>query len=114
MNAMGEINCGFHGADPDTVVPDWRIIKRSHNGSIVSNVSLSGQDIIQNTFSDLNWVPDLNSGKDSKLIIGPINTSDNQSSYQCSIMTELGTTVTSNVGTITVVGKEILKFNASA
>ena len=45
MNAMGEINCGFHGADPDAVVPDWKIIKRSRNGSIVSNVSLSGQDI---------------------------------------------------------------------
>ena len=111
MNAMGEINCGFYGADPDTVVPDWRIIKKSDNGSIVSNVSLSGQDIIQNTYTDLNWVPDLNSGKDSKLIIGPINKADNQSLYQCSIMTEPGTTVTSDVGTITVVGKETLIKN---
>ena len=102
---MGEINCGFHGADPDTVVPDWRITKRSDNGSIVSNVSLSGQDIMLNTFSGLNWVPDLDSGRDSKLMIGPINKTHNQSSYQYSIMTELGTTVTSDVGIITVVGK---------
>ena len=40
MNAKGEISCGFTGANPNLAIPDWRIIMRNDNGSIVSNETL--------------------------------------------------------------------------
>jgi len=29
-------SCGFTGADPNVVVPNWHIIKRNRNGVVVS------------------------------------------------------------------------------
>ena len=55
--------------------------------------------------------PDLSSGEDhapkSELIIGPVNSTHNQSSYQCffDFFEILQSTVTSGIGTITVLGK---------
>ena len=110
MNGKGEINCGFTGANPNLTIPDWRIIMRnSDNGSIVSNETLWGLNITRNHINDLKWIPDLSSGEDhapnSKLIIGPVNSTHNQSSYQCFFETLQGT-VTSSIATITALGKE--------
>ena len=77
INTVAEINCGFIGANPNLVTPNWRIIMRNDNGSIVSNETILGGNIAANLVSSLEWVPDTNSGEDnasnSKLIFGPVN-----------------------------------------
>ena len=108
MNAMAECNCGFTGINPNFVVPSWRIVFRSDDGSVISNDTIDGFDIVIRLINGLQWVPDLASGDNnspnSKLLIGPVNTTHNQSSYQCLFALVSGSVV-SSVGTITVVGK---------
>ena len=110
INTMAEINCGFTGADPKFAIPNWRIIMRNDNGNIVSNETIGGANIVADRVSDLEWVPDLNSGEDngtnSKLLFGPVNSVHNQSSFQCYFVTSRNEVITaSSIGTITVVGK---------
>ena len=110
VNTVAEINCGFTGANPEYATPNWRIIMRNDNGSIVSNETFLGQSISANLVSGLEWVPDTNSGAtnatNSKLIFGPVNNAHNQSSFQCIFVTsQNNVTAASSIGTITVVGK---------
>ena len=109
MNAMAECYCGFTGASPNFVVPDWRIVFRSDDGSIISNDTIAGSDISNESINGLQWVPDLTSGDNnatnSKLLVGPVNMTHNQSSYQCIFTRGQGGSVISSVGIITVVGK---------
>ena len=110
INTVAEINCGFTGADPNFVTPNWRIIMRNDNGIIVSNETISSSDIVEDHVSGLEWVPDTNSGVDDatniKLLFGPVNNIHNQSSFQCIFVTSRNEVITaSSVGTITVVGK---------
>ena len=99
----------WSGASPNFVVPNWRIIFRSDDGSIVSNDTVDGDDISQRLINGLQWVPDLTSGDNnatnSKLLVGPVNVTHNQSSYQCIFTMGQGDTIISSVGTMTVVGK---------
>ena len=108
INATAECDCGFIGADPDTVIPNWRIVLRSDNGSIISNNTINGADIVNGHINDLQWEPDntsgVNNAPNSKLLVGPVNMTHNQSSYQCTIEI-INCTIISSVGTITVVGK---------
>ena len=108
MNDIATIDCGYTGADPNTVVPKLKITLRNDNGSIISNNTVDGHTIINEPRNGLQWVPDLTSGDNnspnSKLLVGPVNKTHNQSSYQCIIQT-LNDTVISSEGTITVVGK---------
>ena len=110
MNAMAECYCGFTGTDPNFVRPNWRIIFRSNDGNIVTNDFVDGDDIAQRLINGLQWVPDLTSGDNnatnSKLLVGPVNMTHNQSSYQCIFTRGQGVPVISSVGTITVVGKK--------
>ena len=83
---------------------------RNDSGSIVSNEIIHESDIVADRVSDLEWVPDTNSGEDnatnSKLIFGPVNNTHNQSSFQCIFVTSQNEVVAaSSIGTITVVGK---------
>ena len=109
MNAMAECNCGFTGIDPNFAVPNWRIVFRSDDGSVISNDFLDGDNIAQGLINGLQWMADLTSGDNnapnSKLLVGPVNMTHNQSSYQCSFTRSVGGTIISNVGTMTVVGK---------
>ena len=108
MNTIAKINCGYTGANPVYVIPKWQILLRSDNGSIISNSTINGEDIYDTTINGLQWVPDLrdNNASNSKLLVGPVNKTHNQSSYQCIIITLLvSSTIKSSVGTITVVGK---------
>ena len=109
INTIAECNCGFTGSSPDTTVPNWRIVFRSDDGGIISNVTHYGLDIVRGHINGLQWSPDLSSGDNnspnSKLLVGPVNKTHNQSSYQCSIFVTLHGDVISSVGTITVVGK---------
>ena len=110
INNVAEINCGFTGADPLFVIPNWILIMRNDSGSIASNETVLGSDISLNLVSGLQWVPDVNSGANnapnSKLLFGPVNKIHNQSSFQCVFMSALNQILaTSSIGTITVVGK---------
>ena len=69
----------------------------------------AGNDIVRGHINGLQWSPDLTSGDNnspnSKLLVGPVNKTHDQSSYQCSIFVAPHGDVISSVGTITVVGK---------
>ena len=109
MNAMAECNCGFTGASPNFAIPNWRIVFRSDDGSVISNDTIAGHDIADRLINGLQWMPDLTSGDNnspnSKLLVGPVNITHNQSSYQCIFTISVGGTIISSVGTMTVVGK---------
>ena len=111
MNTKTEFNCGFLGANPLHVVPDWRIVSRSENGSVISNVTHDGVDIAHKRINGLRWSPDLTSGynnaTNSKLLVGPVNKTHNQSSYQC-VIESISGSIVSSVGTLTVVGEAII------
>ena len=113
MNTIAEVYCGFTGTDPTLALPNWRIVFRNDDGSIISNDTISndtidGEDILNRFMNGLQWFPDLTSGDNnatnSKLLVGPVNMTYNQSSYQC-IFPRIGGSVISSVGTMTVVGK---------
>ena len=88
-------------------MPNWRIILRNNDGSVVSNVH-HGFDIVHRYISSLQWSPDVTSGDknslNSKLIVGPVNKTHNQLSYQCISPTTRGLVI-SSVEIMTVVGK---------
>ena len=101
------IPCGFVNLS-NVIVPNWRIIRRSNNGSVIINVTISGTDINNNVNDGLEYIPDTTSGPlmspNSRLVVGPVDETDNQSSYQCSFALA-GGNVESNVGTLTVTGE---------
>ena len=107
-NATAECHCGFIGADPNFVIPNWRIILRSEDNRIISNDTYNGYNIVNEDINGLQWVPDLTSGdnnaSNSKLLVDPVNMTYNQLSCQC-IIEIINDTIISSVGTITVVGK---------
>ncbi|XP_065915845.1 adhesion G protein-coupled receptor L4-like isoform X2 [Dysidea avara] len=100
------ISCGFSGAVPQTTVPNWRVI-RSDNGSVISDEIIRGSDIESDDDDGLVWIPDLTSGpnnaQSSILVVGPVDETYNQSSYQC-IFATTGGNISSSMGTITVAG----------
>ena len=117
MDFMAECECGFTGATVGTTMPDWRIVYRSDSGSIIYNTTIDGRHIFDNKINGLKWLPDYESGPlnatNSKLLVGPVNMTHNQSSYQC--MFSIGSSrgrinVMSSVGTMTVVGKALISY----
>ena len=58
MNTIAECYCGFTGASPNSAFPDWRKIFRNDNGSIISNDTVDGVDIVSRLINGLQWVPD--------------------------------------------------------
>ena len=104
-NQLVNCACGFVGADPNLLVPDWLIAKRNKTGVVVSNEVISGEDIIRNTTDGLEWIPDLTNANNSVLRVGPVDEMDNQSSYQCTF-TILSSVIFSSVGTLTVLGEK--------
>ncbi|XP_065916306.1 uncharacterized protein [Dysidea avara] len=100
INQVANCTCGFTGADPNFVVPNWRIIKR-RDGEVVSDETISGSEIIAYTNDGMEWIPDLLNGNNSVLRVGPVNGTYNQSSYQCSFAS-LNRIIESSIGTLTV------------
>ena len=103
INQVANCACGFTGADPNFVVPDWRIIKR-RDGVVVSNETIGGSEIIRNTNDGLEWMADPLNGNNSVLRVGPVDGTDDQSSYQCTFAL-LNEIIDSSTGTLTVIGK---------
>ena len=116
MNAMAECDCGFTGINPEFVVPSWRIVFRSDDDSILSNDTIYGLDIKNRLINGLQWLPDLTSGDNnapnSKLLVGPVNITHNQSSYQC-IFVRGQSDLISSVGIMTVVGKATMHIGTA-
>ena len=115
---MAKLTCGFEGTtfNPVTTIPDWIIITRATDGSVISNVTIDGGEIIDNKHDGLRWVVNqinATSSPNSRLMFGPVNMTHNQSSYQCvfTISTPINgliqrQSVKSSIGTLTVVGKK--------
>ena len=101
------MSCGFVN-DSVNFVPNWRIVRRSDDGSVISDMIVSASDIVRNTNDSLEWVPDTTSGDDmspnSRLLVGPVDETYNQSSYQC-IFTVGVNVIESSVGTLTISGE---------
>ena len=107
------ISCGFINGDPNFIVPNWEIVRRSDDGSVFSNMTVNGQDIIRNTIDGLEWVADTTSGMNmspnSRLLVGPVDETYNQSSYQC-IFIAISGDVESSIGTLTVTGTYVYTY----
>ena len=109
--AIGIMPCGFVN-DSSSIQPVWNIITRSNNGSVISTEMLTANEINSdnnNGNSDhLVYEPDLTSGSNNatnnRLLVGPVDETHNQSSYQC-IFDLAGGDVISSIGTITVAGE---------
>ena len=103
-----KIPCGYTRVDPFRVKPNWRIIKRNNNGSVISNETVSGMDIRSNKIDDLKFIIVTRGGSNnavgSYLSVGPVDDTYNNTSYQC-IFTINDTIIESDTaGTITVTG----------
>ena len=100
VNHFANIPCGFTGADPNLVMPNWTIIESDRNGVVISNDTVNGTEI--NRINDgLEWIPYLVNPNNSVLGVGPVDDTDNQSSYQCSFVQSNDTTY-SNVAILTM------------
>ena len=97
------ISCGFAGASANLTVPDWLIGKRD---LLPTKNFYNGSEIVNNSVSNMKWIPDLNSGRgnatNSKLSVGPVDMTYNGSTYQC-LFSFSGGTVYSNVAVLTVI-----------
>ena len=95
------IPCGYSGVDPSITQPTWRI-SRTDSGSNVLSVGIINADNDSGNDDSLLWVPDLTSGPNdasgSVLVVGPVDETFDQSSYQCIFGARL-----SETGTVTVV-----------
>ena len=112
IGSIAVINCGYNTARQNTLL-EWRIIKRSDDGSVISDMTLSVQAINSNTSNRLEYIPDLSSGANtfpnSSLLVGPVDETDNQSSYQC-IFTIGNDVIESSIGTLTVNGMYVCSY----
>ena len=102
-----KISCGYARVDdPFRTRPNWRIIKRSNNGSVISNKAVSGMEIRLNSTDGLEFFLYIrnNNADGSYLSVGPVDDTYNNTSYQC-IFTINDTIFESDTaGTITVIG----------
>ena len=108
-----EISCGFTGvSDPLTTLSNWswRIIKRNNDGYVISNNTVKVMDMNANRTDGLvSFIVSRNmngiiSANDSYLLVGPVDDTYNNTSYQC-IFTINDTIIESDTaGTVTVIG----------
>ena len=108
-----KLSCGFTGVDPLSTIPywSWRIIKRSNDGGVISNETLRVKDINANSTDGLRFIitisSDMNgslSANNSYLLVGPVDDTYNNTSYQC-IYTINETIIEGDTtGTVTVIG----------
>ena len=96
------IPCGYNGVDPTLTEPTWKI-NRTNSGSDVLAVGTINEDNNSGNDDGLVWVPDLTSGLNnasgSVLVVGPVDETNDQSTYQCGFGLRM-----SETGTITVAG----------
>ena len=102
------ISCGYTGVyDAFNTRPNWRIIKRNNNGSVISNETVSGMDIRYKKFDDLKFavvIRGSNNANGSYLSVGPVDDTYNNTSYQCIFTINDNIIESDTAGTITVIG----------
>ena len=111
-----KISCGYTGvSDFFTIRPNWRIIKRHNNGSVISNVTVSGVDIRSQRIDDLRFalVTSGNRADGSYLSVGPVDDTYNNTSYQCIFIINDNIIESDTAGTITVIGMYVLHMSYS-
>ena len=105
------ISCGYTGVyDVMNTRPNWRIVKRNDDGSVISNKTVSGMDILNNTTDHLEFVVDKRNGDNadgSYLSVGPVDDTYNNTSYQCIFIINDNIIESDTAGTITVIGMQI-------
>ena len=105
------ISCGYTEVyDPFSTRPNWRIIKRNNNGSIISNETVSGMDTQNNTTDGLEFVIALsndNNADGSYLSVGPVDDTYSNTSYQCIFTVNDDIIESDTTGTITVTGMHL-------
>ena len=105
------ISCGYTGvSDFIQTKPNWRVIERNRNGSIISNETVSGMDILNNTTDRLEFVVNIRNGNnadESYLSVGPVDDTYNNTSYQCIFTINDNIIESDTAGTITVIGMYI-------
>jgi len=94
------IFCGII-KNPWGFVPHWRIIKRDSSGSVISDMDIRANDLDGD--DGLEWIYDLNNPEDNRLVVGPVDETYNQSSYQC--VSSTNPVFSSTIGTLTVAGE---------
>ena len=103
-----KISCGYTGvSDFFNTIPNWRIIKRNNNGSVISNVTVSGVDVRSNKIDGLNFTSNHNNADGSYLSVGPVDDTYNNTSYQCIFTINDNIIESDTAGTITVIGMYI-------
>ena len=102
------ISCGYAGVyDPLRIKPNWRIIQRYNNGSVISDKTVSEMDTQNDTTDGLEFVIALsndNNGNGSYLSVGPVDDTYNNTSYQCIFTINDNIIESDTAGTITVIG----------
>ena len=100
------ISCGYTGVNPFNIRPNWRIIKRNNNGSVISNVTVSANEIDDNSDGSeyVVVVRSDNSANGSYLSVGPVDDTYNNTSYQCIFTINDNIIESDTAGTITVIG----------
>ena len=104
------ISCGFTGVSDHSTRPNWRIIKRNNNGSVISNETVSGMDILDNKNDGLEFYFVISNERNdastdrSYLSVGPVDDTDNNTSYQCIFIITDNIIESDTAGTITVIG----------
>ena len=102
------ISCGFTGVDPFITRPNWRIIKRNNNGSVISNETVFGLDIRLTKIDDLKFIIIVsgngNNADKSYLSVGLVDDTYNNTSYQCKFTIDDTIIESDTAGTITVIG----------
>ena len=109
-----EISCDFSGApDPFNTKPDWRIIKRNNDGNVISNETVNATIIRINKIDGLVFLAEVSNGNvNGRLLVGPVDDTYNNTSYQC-IFTINDTIIESDTaGTVSVIGMYIRAYNA--
>ena len=104
--SVAEISCDFTGApDAFNTKPDWRIIKRNNDGHVISNETINAA-IIRNNRSDglVFLVEVLNNNVIGRLLVGPVDDTYNNTSYQCIFNIYDKIIESDTTGTVTALG----------
>ena len=114
MRSNASIPCGFRNVS-DLLTPDWNISMRRNDGNIVINeftVTHINDDNDDDNANGLDYIFDTvlgdNISPDSRLVVGPVDMADDQSSYQCIFVVPGSSTFRSNTGTLTVIGEYVI------
>ena len=114
-----EISCGFTGvSDPIDTIPNWswRVIKRNNDGYVISNETVRVPDINSNRSDGLVFYfittnrNGITSADRSYLLLGPVDDTYNNTSYQCIFSNSTTIIESDTAGSVTVVGTYVCMY----